>query len=85
MTHSPKSSMGAYEARTHFAELLERVERGEEVTITRHGSPVATIAPIRKRATRDERRAAIARWRKTSQAMTLGDQRVRDLIDEGRA
>jgi antitoxin (DNA-binding transcriptional repressor) of toxin-antitoxin stability system len=30
-------------AREHFAEILDSVEQGEEVTVTRHGSPVARI------------------------------------------
>ena len=33
------------EARAHLAELVTRVENGEEVTITRHGRPVASIVP----------------------------------------
>jgi len=33
------------QAREHFAEVLETVEQGEEVTITKHGEPVATISP----------------------------------------
>jgi antitoxin (DNA-binding transcriptional repressor) of toxin-antitoxin stability system len=32
------------EAREHFAEVLEAVAQGEEVTLTKHGEPVATIA-----------------------------------------
>ncbi|HLJ05195.1 MAG TPA: type II toxin-antitoxin system prevent-host-death family antitoxin, partial [Acetobacteraceae bacterium] len=34
-------SVGAYEAKTHLSELLDRVERGEQIVITRHGRPVA--------------------------------------------
>lgn len=37
--------IGAYEAKTHFSELLERVVRGEVITITRHGLPVAVLSP----------------------------------------
>jgi prevent-host-death family protein len=32
--------VGAYDAKTHLAELLERVQQGEEITITRHSSPI---------------------------------------------
>lgn len=39
-------SVGAYEAKTHLPQLLERVENGEEITITRHGRPVARLVPI---------------------------------------
>ncbi|HLY89360.1 MAG TPA: type II toxin-antitoxin system prevent-host-death family antitoxin [Acetobacteraceae bacterium] len=38
-------SVGAYEAKTHLSELLDRVERGEQIVITRHGRPVARLVP----------------------------------------
>ena len=38
--------VGAYDAKTHFSELLEWVATGEEITITRHGVPVARLVPI---------------------------------------
>ena len=38
--------IGAYEAKTHLAQLLERVSRGEHLTITRHGKPVAQLIPV---------------------------------------
>ncbi len=37
--------VGAFEAKTHLPKLLDRVERGESVTITRHGRPVAQLVP----------------------------------------
>jgi prevent-host-death family protein len=40
------ATVGAYEAKTHLAELLDRVERGDTVVITRHGRPVARLVPI---------------------------------------
>ncbi len=39
------TSVGAFEAKTHLSELLNRVEKGEEVTITKHGRPVARLVP----------------------------------------
>lgn len=39
------TSVGAFEAKTRFAQLLDRVERGEEIVITRHGKPVAVLRP----------------------------------------
>jgi prevent-host-death family protein len=77
-------NIGAYEAKTHFSELLERVAGGEEITITRHGQPVARMVPVRRRATPAERRAAIDRWRKSAKGQTLGGLKVGDLINEGR-
>ena len=38
-------SIQASEAKTHFLRLLDEVERGESVTITRHGKPVARVIP----------------------------------------
>ena len=35
--------IGAYAAKTHFSKLIERVARGERITITRHGVPVMTL------------------------------------------
>jgi prevent-host-death family protein len=38
-------SIGAYEAKTKLAHLLDEVEAGRTVTITRHGQPVARLVP----------------------------------------
>lgn len=40
------ATVGAFEAKTHLSELLERAERGEEITITRRGVPVARLGPL---------------------------------------
>ncbi|MDE0374018.1 MAG: type II toxin-antitoxin system Phd/YefM family antitoxin [Rhodospirillales bacterium] len=39
-------TIGAYEAKTHLSSLLDRVARGESLTITRHGKPVARLVPV---------------------------------------
>jgi prevent-host-death family protein len=39
------STVGTFEAKTHLSALLERVERGEEITITRRGRAVARLVP----------------------------------------
>ncbi len=39
-------TVGAFEAKTHLSELLARVEEGEQVTITKHGRPVARLVPV---------------------------------------
>lgn len=84
MRDPEESTVGAYDAKTHFSELLARVEEGEEVTITRHGSPVAKLVPVKQAVTRKARAAAIRQWRQTSKRLKLGGLKVRDLIDEGR-
>ena len=45
--------IGAYEAKTHLPKLLDRVAHGENLTITRHGKPVAKLIPV----TSDQERA----------------------------
>lgn len=35
------------EAKAHLSELLDRVERGEEVVISRRGKPVARVSQVR--------------------------------------
>jgi prevent-host-death family protein len=39
------AEIGAFEAKNTFGSLLDRVLRGEEITITRHGVPVARLVP----------------------------------------
>lgn len=46
----PNTNVGAFDARTRFFELLERIEAGEEVTIVRHGVAVARLVPPAKPA-----------------------------------
>ena len=77
-------TIGAYQAKTHFSALLEKVEAGEEFTITKHGTPVARLVPVRKQTTRAERRAAIERIKEMSKGLSLGGLKIRDLINEGR-
>ena len=77
------TEVGAFEAKTHLAHLLDQAERGETVTITRHGRPVARLVPA-SGSTCDERRRAIAQLKELRAGQTLGGLSVRELIDEGR-
>ena len=79
-----RNTVGAYEAKTHLSELLERVEAGEEITITKHGAPVAKLVPITKEVSTEERTAAIQRIQKLSSGLSLGEWKIKDLIREGR-
>lgn len=74
--------VGVYEAKTQLPRLLDDVERGETVTITRHGKPVARLVPIGpKRPTTSEAIEALLAFRESH---TLDGISVRELIDEGR-
>jgi antitoxin (DNA-binding transcriptional repressor) of toxin-antitoxin stability system len=76
--------IGAFEAKNTLSALLDRVEQGEEVVITRRGRPVAK--PVRADAgfDRERARAAAAGMREMRKGVTLGGISVRELIDEGR-
>lgn len=44
--NATQSEIGAHDAKTHLSELLDRVERGEELVITRRGRAIARLMPI---------------------------------------
>jgi prevent-host-death family protein len=84
MATSDSSIVGAYEAKTHFSELLERAAGGEEITITRHGNPVARLVPIRGGTSPESRRQAIVEMRQLAARTQLAGLSVKELIAEGR-
>ncbi len=76
-------TVGSFEAKTHFSALLERVAKGETITITRHGVPVARMVPVSGKAvrSRDEVLRDLQEFRK---GRSLGGLTIRQLINEGR-
>jgi prevent-host-death family protein len=76
--------VGTFEAKNKLSELLDLVERGEEVTITRHGKEVARLVPPRKAVNREAARVAAQGIREMSRGVTLGGLKIKDLINEGR-
>jgi prevent-host-death family protein len=46
VSESRKTAVSVHEAKTHLSRLLERVEGGESIVITRSGSPVAELGPL---------------------------------------
>jgi prevent-host-death family protein len=75
--------IGAYEAKTRLSSLLDKVEQGEEVVITRHGRPIARLVPARQ-AREAELDDVVARFRQARKGVRLGGLSIKDLIDEGR-
>ena len=77
------ATIGAFEAKTHFSALLTRVAGGEEVTITKHGRPIARLvgaAQSNRERAHDAVEALLA-LRKTT---TLGGLSWKTRRDEGR-
>jgi len=81
-------TVGAFEAKTRFSELLERVSQGEEITITRHEKPVARLVPVERASAREIRevfrRMDTIRSRNLRSSMGKGKLSYRQLIEEGR-
>ena len=81
--------VGAFEAKNTFGSLLDRVEAGEQIEITRHGRPVAQLVP-RPVITDEQRaiaRAAMQRIRQRAKEMKLGPfdwEEWKAYRDEGR-
>lgn len=74
----------ASDAKTHLPQLLDEVERGEVILITRHGRPIARIVPEAARR-KDEIRATFAAMRALRKgAPPITAEEIRALIDEGR-
>lgn len=76
-------SVGAYEAKTHLSQLLARVAKGERITITKYGRPVAVLVPANERP-RLDRAAAVAELRRFGAEHRLGGFTLRQLVEEGR-
>ena len=76
-------SVGAFEAKTHLNELLQRASKGETIRITRRGVPVARLIPPDDGEKQDAR-SLIAAIRQLRKGATLGKITIRELIDEGR-
>lgn len=75
--------VGAFEAKTQFSALLDKVEDGEEVVITRHGKPVARMVKAQT-ADQAEIDAAIARIKERRAGMTIGEGGWKAARDWGR-
>ena len=83
------AKVSAFEAKTRFGELLDRVSKGEEIVITRHDRPVARLVPEGAQRLDDVRRAVAGlrelqqRIRRRSKAR-VSNRAVRSAIEEGR-
>lgn len=81
--------ISAFDAKTRFGELLDRVIKGEEIVITRHDKPVARLVPEGVQRS-DEVRRAVAGLRELQQRIRtrskakLSDREVKSAINEGR-
>jgi prevent-host-death family protein len=64
--------VSAFDAKNKLSQLLDLVEQGEEITITRYGRPVARLVPPASRVDRNEARAALRRIRQRAERLQSG-------------
>jgi prevent-host-death family protein len=79
--------IGASDAKTHLSRLLQQVEAGETIVITRDGHPVAHLVPVPASGAAlaaSGTAAMVERWIEARKEITLSGIKVRDLINEGR-
>ena len=76
-------SVGTFEAKTHLSALLEQVERGEEIVITRHGKAIARLVPADAVSPR-RLEHTVARLKGFRKGRRLGDLSAKTLIEKGR-
>ncbi len=89
---STAREVGAFEAKNTLGTLLDRVERGEEIVITRHGKPVARLVPNQGSVDQNRARAAFERLRERARQLARENpgrpafdwEEIKKLRDEGR-
>jgi len=77
-------SIGAFEAKTHLSALLDRVAKGETITITRHGIPAALLVPVAEVEAKLSHKEIVEGMRALRRRVKPGKMSVREMVDEGR-
>jgi prevent-host-death family protein len=88
----PAPQVGAFQAKNTLGTLLDRVEQGEEIVITRHGKPVARLVPNTRYPDHDQALAAFEGLRERARQLARENpgrqafdwEEVKKLRDEGR-
>ena len=76
-------TVGAYEAKTHLPKLLKKVEKGNRITITKHGVPIAVLQPFEPDKHIDIR-STILEIIKFREKNKLSGLSIRDMLEQGR-
>jgi prevent-host-death family protein len=78
------TTVTALEARARFSDLLNRVARGEKITITRHGAPVALLVPVEKAESKLTHTEIVEGMRALRKRVKTGKISVREMVAQGR-
>jgi len=76
--------VGIFEAKTHLSSLLDRVAKGEKITITKHGVPAAILIPPGDARPKLSHAEVVEGMRALRQRVKRGKPSIRELIQEGR-
>ena len=76
--------IGSAEARNKLSALLDQVEHGAEIIITRRGKAVARLVPAQPGFDREKGKRAAAGLREASRGVMLRGLKIKDLINERR-
>ncbi len=76
--------IGAFEAKTHLSALLDRVAKGEKITITRHGVPAAMLVPVIDAGSKLSHKEIIDGMRSLRKHVKRSKMPVKKMVEEGR-
>lgn len=81
--------VGIFEAKTNLSSLVDQVEKGQEIVITRHGKPVARLVRAEDRHSAEaiaRRRQAIAEIREMARkrGLRVSHDEIKSWIEDGR-
>jgi prevent-host-death family protein len=77
-------TVGSFEAKTHLASLLDRVAKGERITITRHGVPAAVLIPVGDAERKLTHLQIVEGLRALRKRVRSGKMTVREMVNHGR-
>jgi prevent-host-death family protein len=77
-------SVGAFEAKTHLSALLDRVRRGETITITKHGVPAAMLVPVEETGSKPTHQEVVEGMRALRKRIKPDSMSVREMVNVGR-
>ena len=77
-------TVGAFEAKTHLSGLLDRVSKGETITITRHGAPAALLVPVGPTRKKLTHREVVEGMRALRKRIKPDSMTVREMVEQGR-
>ena len=77
-------SVGAFEAKSHLSALLDRVAKGERITITRHGVPAALLVPVVEAPAKLAHHEIVEKMRALRAQVKPDEMSIREMIEAGR-